>query len=190
MKYYSLVARFPTKSFFEITGDEPEQALISYTPDESVTPDGRTHLRAWKTALAFTTPPPSPIECYIDEGEGGELLDFKDATICLFSRRAEAALRAAGVTNIETYDAIIKDFNTGQTHTSHVAVNVVGVGPAPGRHVFRNEAGDVTVDETVRQALLDAGVENLDFDEGELEKTTLHVLGHALYGADHPGRVK
>ncbi|MBL8344151.1 MAG: hypothetical protein JNN03_01835 [Rubrivivax sp.] len=101
-------------------GSQP--ALPSYYPDDM----GDGELRSWKSARRFPQPPPSPIEVHIDEGESGLVLELYDANIALMSGRLAAALKGAGVTNVDFYSAVVIDHDKGTRHLDHVAFNVVG----------------------------------------------------------------
>lgn len=97
-------------------------ALITYFPDRM----GNGELRSWQSAERFAEPPPTPIEIVVEEGEGGELLELYDATIGLMSKRFAAALQHCGVANVDFYEAVISDIETGERHETHVAFNVIG----------------------------------------------------------------
>lgn len=118
--------------------DGVEMAGLDYTPDD--VGDGR--LRLWKLGRRFATPPPQPIQVFIDVGESGPLKEFYDTTIALMSRRLAAALAAAGIANIDYYDAVVQDLETGRIHTSHVAFNIVGTVAAADLSRSRFQAPD------------------------------------------------
>ncbi len=100
-----------------------QPALLDYIPDDM----GGGVLRSWKTGKRFAAPPALPVKVTIDEGESGLLKEFNDATIALMSRRLADAIKAAGVSNVEFYDAEVQDFDTGETHATHQAFNIIGV---------------------------------------------------------------
>lgn len=99
-----------------------QPALLTYDPDDM----GGGVLRGWKSCKRFAKMPPQPIEVLIDVGESGQLLELYDATIAIMSKRLADALLAAGVSNIDFYDVVVADMETGMRHESHVAFNIVG----------------------------------------------------------------
>lgn len=146
-----------------------EPALLSYEPDEWTREDGGTSLRTWSTGRAFATRPPEPVKVFIDEGEGGVLTPLHVSVLWLFSRELVAALRAAGVHNLEVFDAEVTDFNQGgEVLRTHHAVNVVGVGSLEAMHAlglrcFKLDTGGLVVHDSVRLALEASGLPMLEF---------------------------
>lgn len=155
-----------------VVGQAPlgkEPALLSYGPDEWVREDGSTNLRAWSTGRPFATRPPEPVEVVINEGEGGVLKTLHVSTLWHFSRELVAVLRAAGVHNLEVFDAEVTDLNQGgAVLRTHQAVNVVGVGSlkamhASGLRCFKLDTGGLVVHDSVRVALEASGLTMLKF---------------------------
>lgn len=149
-------------------GEEP--ALLTYLPDEWIQEDGGTSLRAWSTGRPFATKPPEPVKVVIEEGEGGLLKTLHVSTLWLFCREMVATLRAAGVHNLEVFDAEVTDLNRGgEVLRTHQAVNVVGVGSLEAMHeaglrCFKLDTGGLVVHDSVRLALEASGLPMLEFD--------------------------
>jgi len=110
-------------------GDDP--APLTYLPDEDA--------RGWETGVPFSDDPmdfpeerepPTPIRFCIHLDDAGALRELWEAPAPVMTRRLARAIRAAGVTNLDLYDAVIDDRPTGQTHTDYVAFNIIGLARA------------------------------------------------------------
>jgi hypothetical protein len=102
--------------FFGPGGGDP--VMLGYTEDDED--------RSWHSGVRFTTPPPDPIEVEIDPDYDGELTEFTDEPLPLMSKRMLAALRQAGVNNLDTYRVVIRHPETKQTYDNYVAFNLIG----------------------------------------------------------------
>lgn len=99
-----------------------ERSILSYDP--AATADGMT--RGWKSGKRFLEPPAEPILIEIEEELSGLLLEYYDAAIPVMSHRLAEALTAAGVSNIDYYEAEMHDWKTDEIHRSHVVFNLIG----------------------------------------------------------------
>ena len=171
--------------------DIDDPAMLTYEPDDP--------MRIWITGVKFSTDanaephrrePPTPVQAEIVDGEEGELKEFWDAPVSMMSKRLAAALRDAGVANIDEYPAIITDQTNGEVHDNYVAFNIVGIVGATDHanseyqsdiHWFDRLALDesaaketllfrlkeakyhIVVHERVRKHLEDAGFDSLRF---------------------------
>ncbi|NTX02355.1 imm11 family protein [Myxococcus sp. CA040A] len=68
----------------------------------------------------------TPIQVQLNPRFGTELLDSYHESIPVWSDRLIEVLRAAGVDNLDVYDAVIHDPRTGLTTSAFKAVNVLG----------------------------------------------------------------
>jgi hypothetical protein len=82
--------------------------------------------RPWYTGEPFTKHPPTPIEFPMEANSGPVMPDFFSAGIPVFSRRLYQAFQEAGVDNLQAYEAVMVDLNTGLRFADYYAINVVG----------------------------------------------------------------
>ena len=81
---------------------------------------------SWFRGVRFTTPIPQPLRFTLDPSVEGSLPYFFRWTIPLMHSDLIAGLREAGVDNIDVYDAVVRDDETGEEYTDFKAVNVIG----------------------------------------------------------------
>jgi hypothetical protein len=117
---------------------------------------------------------PDPLECPLkplnpmSSDHGPEMPAFFEGTIPLFRDDFIAALKEFGVTNIDCYNALIKDPDDGKEYTNYKAVNVLGEidfktmekgkEPLIGRHDVY-----IIVREDLKEHLLSKGYTKIDF---------------------------
>ena len=80
----------------------------------------------WYKADRFEVAPEQPIELLMDPQSGPVMPDFFDGPVPIFSRKLYQVFQEAGVNNLDAYDAIMIDPDTGQRWPNYYAVNVVG----------------------------------------------------------------
>lgn len=100
-----------------------QKALIDYTADR---PPGEIFKRNWKKGQRFASAPAEPVRATIPASQAGVVLEVNLSTLPLMSRRLADAVRAAGVDNIEFYEAEIADEASGAVLRDHLAFNLVG----------------------------------------------------------------
>jgi hypothetical protein len=102
-------------------------AMLTYKPDHP--------MRSWASgdrfspdpaAPAFDRIPPLPVHAEVKRGYAGTMLEFWDDPVPLMTKRLREALVAAGVSNLDVYDAEIVDQNTGKVFNDYVAFNIIG----------------------------------------------------------------
>jgi hypothetical protein len=93
--------------------------------DSMVEIDG---IDSWSVGKKFTVPVPTPIivDATPIEEYAGPPPEMNDANILIMSTRLVKALREAGVDNIDTYPALLRNTETGKTHP-YEAVNIIGL---------------------------------------------------------------
>lgn len=96
-------------------------ARVTADPDAGLVPED------WTTGAALAAPPAAPVGFRILAGDGGRLPDFVDDPIPLMSDALVAALRAAGVDNLELVEAVVEDREQRVVHRGFHAVNVLGL---------------------------------------------------------------
>lgn len=125
----------------------------------------------WNLGRVHDQPIPSPLEFTLqpfDPGTsdmGPSLPEYYKGPIPLFRDDLLAALLEAGVDNLDMYEAVILDPDTGEKHHNYKAVNIVGVVSAvdmarsnttvnPGGPLIDVDLDGFTVDDTRPAGLL------------------------------------
>jgi len=111
---------------------DADNAMLTYTPDDP--------LRSWAEGARFDDSPPEPVRAEVKKGYGGNMAEFWDDPVPLMTKRLHAALRAAGVANLDTYEAIIYDPATKKTYDNYVAFNLIGTVSAADLKASRYDA--------------------------------------------------
>ncbi|RKG95667.1 hypothetical protein D7V97_36825 [Corallococcus sp. CA053C] len=156
----------------------------------------------WDDGQVFTKPIRTPLELRLEPYDpinpdmSPAMASLYDGRVPLYSDALLAALKVAGVDNLDTYEARIFDPDTGTWHTDYKAVNVIGMVSAAdmaksvatvhdgiplvdvsfdrlvidprkahGFLMFRLAENNsaVIVHEQVKQAVLAAGIRDLEF---------------------------
>jgi hypothetical protein len=81
---------------------------------------------SWNSGARIDVPVPQPLRMELDPQHPGVLLPMYHKGVLVFSDAMVAALRDAGVDNLELFDAVIDDPFTGRPHTDYKVVNIVG----------------------------------------------------------------
>lgn len=82
----------------------------------------------WLAGQAFAKPPTQLIECTLDDRDATDLPDaFLYDSIPMFSGRLVDCLRAAGVTNLDTYPGVLKYANGTVIDVPYFGFNIVGL---------------------------------------------------------------
>ncbi|HYD52538.1 MAG TPA: hypothetical protein VEA99_07920 [Gemmatimonadaceae bacterium] len=143
--YYALYCDFPRS---------PTDGYLDI--DDGIDIEG---VESWSSGQRFAAPPRAPIVVTCTpEGEAeGPPREMHDANLLLMSDRLVAALRGAGVDNIDTYPATLVHAQTGE-RWPYQAVNIIGLVRAAdlGKSVWTNHDGE---------ALFDTSFESLAVDE-------------------------
>lgn len=89
---------------------------------------------SWRVGQRFARPPRTPIRCIVAGGDGAVLPDaFLSDRIPLFSDRLVHSLRAAGVENLDCYEAQLIDASGVLLAARYHAVNIIGLVAAVDR---------------------------------------------------------
>jgi len=112
---------------------------------------------SWETGHRFAEPPPTPIQVELNPDYPGMMMPMFNAGILLLSDAMLAALVAAGVDNLDVYDAVIRDPATGATHTEYKAANVIGAISAAdlGQSRYRALSGSPIIDTEFDSLVID-----------------------------------
>jgi hypothetical protein len=80
----------------------------------------------WLSGLPVPSPLPVPIELELDDRFGTRMADIFIRRILVMSDRLVAALRRAGVTNLQTFPAVLMDPKRGKRVPGYQAVQILG----------------------------------------------------------------
>ncbi len=106
---------------FTTSYDDDDLGRISTEPQ---LPDDEN----WWLGKRLVIEPSGPLVYQIDEDDEGSLVPFyEELDAPLMSELLIDALRSAGVDNLDTYDAVIRETRTGREHHGYKAVNIVGL---------------------------------------------------------------
>lgn len=97
---------------------ERDNAMLTYSPDDP--------LRSWAEGARFDDAPPEPVRAEVKKGYTGNMAEFWDDPVPLMTTRLHEALMAAGVSNLDTYKAVIYDPATKSIFDNYVAFNIIG----------------------------------------------------------------
>ncbi|MCY1017414.1 imm11 family protein [Pyxidicoccus sp. MSG2] len=80
----------------------------------------------WLSGQSISTPLPNPIEIELDDRFGTRMADIFIRGILVMSDRLVAAIQRAGVTNLQTFPAVLNDAQRGLRLPGFQAVQIVG----------------------------------------------------------------
>lgn len=107
--------------YYQLTTEGPDdRATIGVYPDLPLS-------FSWVGGRRFESPPPLPLRFELYRDGGTRMPAFFVPTIPLMRIDLLAALRAAGVDNIDDYSARVLIPHTGVESPEYVAVNIIGV---------------------------------------------------------------
>jgi uncharacterized protein DUF1629 len=156
--------------------------MLEYSPEEdeavlSGHPDADDPDIDWHCGQRFEKPPRTPVRLVIYEGDigNGVLPELCDVPIPVMSRRLMKILQDAGVSNVEYYDAVIKDLEGGTEHVTHVAYNIVGAIAAADLERTRFWPGNPS-------RLIDADIEGAVIDPAKARGALLFRLAESVNG--------
>ncbi|MCU0672641.1 MAG: hypothetical protein MUE69_07595 [Myxococcota bacterium] len=140
--------------YFTLHSETPvDDAGGYYDVDDGIDFEG---VRSWALGEPITARLPHPlrIPIYAIEDFRGEPSDLLDGYLCLMSVRLVEALLAAGVDNLQTFDALLVDENNGRTFT-YRAVNVLGLVESADLHASTgSQIDDSPLEDTVFSGLV------------------------------------
>ncbi len=148
--------------------DLEELAVIDRYPDVE-------EVLSWLTGKKFDIEVREPLEFILDDDSEGRLSDYFNGSPPLMSNRLIAALREAGVDNIDTYPAVLKDGSGGIVSDDYVAINVVGVIRAA------DMSASVPAPE-IPAELMDTSFDSLVIDESKTGGKLLFRLAECVTG--------
>jgi hypothetical protein len=150
-------------------------------PDASADIVLRTRIYSgWFTGQRLTETVPDPVECLVLEP--GEMQSMFTGGCLLMTDDLIAALRGAGVDNLDVYNAVIRNDETGETWSNYKSVNIVGVISAVDlpRSTPLERAGE----------LIDVPFEGIAIDPARAGGALMFRLAEAVAGIVVDERVK
>ena len=129
----------------------------------------------WQTGSRFESPPAEPVRVELNPDFPGIMVPMFDAGILLMDDGMIVALDAAGVDNLDLYEAIIEDPATGDRFTNYKAVNVIGAVACAdlAQSVFEAPSG---------VPIIDTDFDALAIDEGKARGLLMFRLAEAVNG--------
>jgi len=114
----------------------------------------------WNLGRRFDQPPRTPLEVSLNPDFPGIMVPMFDSGILLFTDAMIAALREAGVDNLDCYEVVIRDPLTGKEWKDYQAVNIIGLVAAAdlSESVYSADSG---------VALIDTDFDSLAIDESK-----------------------
>ena len=82
---------------------------------------------SWMRGMRIKTEIPDPIEIEVDTRVGDAMMPMFDEGMLIMSDEMIAALHKAGVDNLDCYNTVISDPETGKVYSDYKAVNIIGV---------------------------------------------------------------
>jgi len=150
---------------------EDNEAMLSGDPDqydESID---------WYAGERFEKPPKLPVRLIIESGEAGSgiIPEMSDVPIPVMTKHLAKTLSLAGISNIDFYDAVIYDEESGVTHTTHFAYNIVGVIAAANleKTKFYAETSD---------RMISADIDSLSIDPTKTRNALMFRLAESVNG--------
>lgn len=87
----------------------------------------------WESGARHNVPVPNPLQIGLDPMDasaadhGPEMPEYFKGTIPLVRGDLVDALKSAGIDNIDYYNVLLSDPDSGRTHTNYKAANIIGV---------------------------------------------------------------
>lgn len=145
---------------------------------------------SWIAGRLIDVPVPQPLEFTVerdeddpDPDEPGVLLEMYQDSGVVMTERLVQALGAAGVDNIQVFDAVIRDPKTGHVTTDYKVVNVIGV-------VACADLGSSTFKASGGAPIIDVSFDSLVIDEERAGGQLLFRLAESLSAIIVHDRVK
>jgi len=147
----------------------PEKGYLATLEYESDDP-----LRDWMEAEVFEDPPPIPVVAKIIPRNNTVMAEFWQVPVPLMTKRLYQTLLSAGVSNIDTYEAIIEDPRTEEKNQDYVAFNIVG----------KIAAADLSKSEyqAINGTLVSVDFDSLTIDENKTRDALMFHLAESVNG--------
>lgn len=128
---------------------------------------------SWMDGRPITAPVPEPLAMELDAEAPGVLLELYQLEMLIMTERLLAALREAGVDNLQDYALHLRDPATGQVTEGYRAVNVVGL-------VACADLGRSTFEAPPGAPMLDVDFDGLVIDEARAGGRLLFRLAECV----------
>ncbi len=127
----------------------------------------------WNLGVTIDQDFPVPMEYVLKSKPGNLKAMYEALKYPIMSDDLVAALRAAGVDNLQLFDAVVEDPNTGQRHSNYKAFNIVGV-------VAAADMGKSKLMGTSDSQMIDVDFESLAIDESKAAPFLLFRLAESV----------
>jgi len=120
------------------TNNEERKNMSDYFMLECFMPEGQgsfamikavylSEQASWRAGEKFKSVPPTPLQIGIRSGYKDDLKEMYYADALVVSKRLHNALQTAGVDNMDTYECVISNAETGFKTDDYIAVNLLGL---------------------------------------------------------------
>jgi hypothetical protein len=137
----------------------------------------------WMGGRRFENAIPEPLVFELDPDHPGVMRELYVSRIPLMRDDLVAALREAGVDNLDTYAALVRDPSTGEEHNNYKAVNIVGAIACLDRDRSAMIPG-------MESDMIDAGMESVVIDEAKAGDALFFRLAESVNAIVVHERVK
>lgn len=126
-------------------------------------------LGSWRIGKRFSQDPPNPIEIKIRPGYPDNLKELYSADAMVMTNSLYEALLECGIGNMDKYDCVISNEETGFSTKDYVAVNLLGMVKAAD--IANSNAVDGREDQVV-----DADFDGVTIDENKAQEALMFRL--------------
>lgn len=144
---------------------EGDLAMLSYEQDRG--------FRSWCMGARFADPPAHPVVATVKPGYSGIMAEFWTDPVPLMTRRLHAALEQSGVTNLDTYQAEIRDSTGATISQDYVAFNIIGA-------VLAADLGASVYDPAAQERTVSMLFDAVAIDDAATHGFLLFRLGEAV----------
>lgn len=137
----------------------------------------------WQLGCRFHQAIPNPVMVNLNPDFPGILLPMFNAGILLFTKDMLASVQAAGIDNLDVYDALLRDPANGKTYNHYKAINIIGAVRAAdlSKSTYKAHSGS---------ALVDTDFDSLAIDEKKTGNLLLFRLAECVSAIIIHERVK
>jgi hypothetical protein len=163
--YFIMMCQSPMKGDLAMLGYQPDDPFRSWASGDRFSTD--------PAAESYDRPPPEPVHAEILKGYSGIMAEFWDDPVPLMTKRLHKALLAAGVDNLDVYQAEIVDPKTKAVNQDYVAFNIVG-------KISAADLKKSQVDPGNRSKMVSMDLNSVAIDEGKARGALLFRLAESV----------
>ncbi len=137
----------------------------------------------WMSGKRFSVTIPEPLEFTLDEETPGRMFVYNNVQIPLMRKDLLQALVEGGVSNLDTYRALIHDPIDRKTYDNYLAVNVVGV-------IAAADLDKSVYDHGVPERMISMDFDSLAIDESKPHSALMFRLAECVTGIAVHAKIK